>query len=224
MRGMTGTDVPRAVRLAAWLTMAIAPIGLLMLLDGLLELHWWGTEDAKQLIALLDKIQADYGIEPAALLRGRIGAVQLVLLGAFCLAYASLGIWLLRGRLWARTAALVAGVLATMAGLIGVGADSTEPRTLAAYFTSLHDAQLADREPLVRALLYPGWYSWFEDIVQGLQVIVSLAALLALGWAVITHSDWFTGGRDAGAPPDDWDNALSRVREQSRRQREADEG
>jgi hypothetical protein len=222
MRGMTGTDAPRTVRLAAVLTMAVAPVGLLLLLDGLLELHWWGTSEAHQLMALLDKIQADYGIEPPALLRGRLGAVLDVILGLVCIAYGCLGIWLLRGRLWARTAALVTGALATLVGVIGVGADSTEPRTLAAYFADLHGSQISDREPLVRALLYPGWYSWAEDIVQGLQVLVSLAALVALGWAVITHSDYFSGRRDVDAPPDEWDNALTRVREQSRKHREAD--
>src|SRR3954451_20133996 len=134
---MTGTDAPRIVRLAAKLTMAVAPFGLLLLLDGLLELRWFGTTEAHQLAALMDKIQADYGIEPAALLRGRLGALQDVILGLVCLGYAALGIWVLRGRLWARTWALILGVLATLAGVIGIGADSTEPRTLAAYFNDL---------------------------------------------------------------------------------------
>lgn len=202
--------------------MAVAPFGLLLLLDGLLELHWFGTTDAHQLTALMDKIQADYGIEPAALLRGRLGAVQDVLLGLICIGYAALGIWVLRGRLWARTWALVLGILVTLAGVIGIGADSTEPRTLAAYLGDLQSSQLTDRVPMVRGLLYPGWYSWAEDILQGLQVIVSIAALLALAWAVITHSDYFTGKRDVGAAPDEWDNALARVKEQSRKQREAE--
>jgi len=210
------------VRLAAKLTMAVAPFGLLLLLDGLLELHWFGTTEAHQLAALMDKIQADYGIEPAALLRGRLGALQDVILGLVCLGYAALGIWVLRGRLWARTWALILGVLATLAGVIGIGADSTEPRTLAAYFNDLLGSELTDRVPMVHGLLYPGWYPWVEDIVQGLQVIGSVAALLALAWAVITHSDYFTGNRDVGAAPDDWDNALARVKEQSRKQREAE--
>jgi hypothetical protein len=222
MRGMTGTDAPRRVRVAAWLTLALAPVGLLLLLDGLMELHWWGTSGARQLIALLDKIQVDYGIEPPALLRGKDGAVQLVILGAVSLAYASLGIWLLRGRLWARTVALVVGVLITLIGLIGIGADATEPRTLAAYFKDLHGSAIPDRIPGVEALLYPGWYPWAEDVLQGLQVLLSLVAVVALAYAVISHSDYFTGGRAADAPPDEWDAALSRVREQSRKQREAD--
>jgi hypothetical protein len=222
MRGMTGTDAPRVVRVAAWLTLALAPVGLLLLLDGILELHWHGTSEAEQLIDLLNKIQSDYGIEPPALLRGKDGAVQLMILGAFCLAYSSLGIWILRGRLWARTTALAAGALASLVGLIGVGADSTEPRTLAIYFDNLAGSAIPDRVPMVKALLYPGWYSWAEDILQGLQVLLSLAALGALAAAVITHSDFFSGRRAVDAPPDEWDSALSRVREQSRKQREAD--
>ena len=69
MPGMTGTDVPRLVRVAAWLTLALAPVGLLLLLDGLLELRWLGSSQAHRLIDILDKIQADYGIEPPSLLR-----------------------------------------------------------------------------------------------------------------------------------------------------------
>ncbi|MFI5895515.1 hypothetical protein ACIA5D_36010 [Actinoplanes sp. NPDC051513] len=219
---MTGTDAPRLVRLAAKLTMALAPVGLLLLLDGLMELQWRGTTDAHALVALLDKIQADYGIEPPELLRGRGGAIQLVVLGAVCLAYSSLGIWLLRGSAWARTTALVMGVAAVLFGLFGVGIDSTETRTLANYFADLNGSAIGDQGVAVRALLYPGWYSWAEDIVQGLQVILSLVALAALAWAVISHSDWFTGRRNADAAPDEWDSALSRVREQSRKHLEAD--
>jgi hypothetical protein len=222
MRGMTGTDAPRLVRLAAKLTMALAPVGLLLLLDGLLELQWRASTDAHALVALLDKIQADYGIEPPELLRGRGGAIQLVVLGVICLAYSSLGIWLLRGRAWARTTALVVGAAASLFGLFGVGIDATETRTLANYFADLHGSAIGDREAAVRALLYPGWYSWAEDIVQGLQVILSLVALATLAWAVISHSDWFSGRRNADAAPDEWDSALSRVREQSRKHLEAD--
>ena len=222
IRGMTGIDAPRRVQVAARLTLALAPVGLLLLLDGLLELHWRNTSEAKQLFVLLDKIRADYGIEPPALLRGRDGAVELVILGAFCLAYSLLGIWILRGRIWARTAGLIAGVLATFFGLVGVGIDATEPRTLAAYFKDLQGSAIPDRIPGVKALAYPGWYSWAEDILQGLQVVLSLVAVVALAYAVITHSDYFTGKRDVDAPPDDWDAALSRVRDQSKKHRDAE--
>lgn len=222
MPGMTGTDVPRLVRVAARLTLALAPVGLLLLLDGLLELHWLGTSQAHRLVGMLDKIQADYGIEPPSLLRGHGGAIQLVVLGVVCIAYSTLGIWLLRGRSWAKTAGLVAGPLIALFGLISVGADSTMSRTLATYYSDLRGSAMADRVPGIEALVYPGWYSWAEDIVQGMQVLLSLAAVVALAMAVISHSDWFSGRREADAPPDEWDSALGRVREQSRRQREAD--
>jgi hypothetical protein len=220
---MTGTDKPRVVRVAAWLTLALAPVGLLLLLDGILEWQWWGSGESKRLITLLDSINNEYGIEPPALLRTREGAAELIILGVFCLGYALLGIWLLRGRLWARTWAMVAGALAALAGLIGVGADSTESHTLADYFAKMNGSVIGDRIPAVKALLYPGWYSWAEDIAQGLQVLLSLAAFIALAYAVISHGDFFTGGRAVDAPPDEWDSALSRVRDQSRRQREADD-
>ncbi|GAA0548776.1 hypothetical protein GCM10010172_33330 [Paractinoplanes ferrugineus] len=205
------------------LTLALAPAGLLLVLDGILELRWFGSGEAKQLRTVLDGINNEYGITPPALLRHEEGAWELIFLGLFCLAYATFGIWLLRGRLWARTWAVVGGVVAALAGLIGVGADSTESHTLADYFAKLHGSVIGDRIPQVEALLYPSWYPWLEDLAQGLQVILSLAALAALAWAVITHGDYYTGGRAVDAPPDAWDSALSRVREQSRRHRAADE-
>ena len=45
---MTGTDAPRTVRLAAILTMAVAPFGLLLLIDGLLELARAKEESLKE--------------------------------------------------------------------------------------------------------------------------------------------------------------------------------
>ncbi|WP_213005008.1 hypothetical protein [Paractinoplanes toevensis] len=218
----TPTPAPRVVRAAAWLTLTLAPAGLLLVLDGILELRWWGSDESKHLLALLDNLNTEYGIEPPALLRGREGAVELVVLGILCLGYAALGVWLLRGRLWARTWAIGAGVLTLLLGVIGVGSDATESHTVANYFEQLTGSAIGDRVPEVRELLFPGWYPWAEDIIQGAQVLLTLAALVALASAVISHGDYFTGGREADAPPDEWDSALSRVREQSRRQREAD--
>ena len=219
---MTGTDAPKAVRRAALLTFLLAPAGVLLILDGLLELRWWGSSGADRLLAELARLQTEFGLEPPALLRGKEGAVELIVLGVLSLAYSALGVWLLRGRVWARTAGLVGGGVLILLGLIGVGTDAAESRTLASYFTAMAGSAIDGRIPEVRALLYPGWYSWVEDIVQGFQVLAVLAAVVALAAAVIGHSDYFTGGRSVDAPPDEWDSALSRVREQSRRQREAD--
>jgi hypothetical protein len=224
MPGMTGTEVPSRVRLAALLCFTLAPIGLLLVLVGVLELHWFGTSDASRLTALIDRTRAEYGIVPPALLRGREGAIELILMGLAALAFSALGVWLRRGRLWARTTMIVAGVVLAFWGLFEIGADATEPNTLASYYEALRGSVVTERIPQVQALLYPGWYSWVEDVAQGLEVIALVATLLALAAAIISNSDYFTGGRSVDAPPDAWDDALSRVREQSKRQREADAG
>ncbi|MCU7728794.1 hypothetical protein ODJ79_34210 [Actinoplanes sp. KI2] len=218
---MTRTDAPRTVRLAAIMTMAVAPVGLLLLLDGLLEMHWLSSPAAHRLAALMDQIRTDYGIEPPALLQGWPGAVQDVLLGLVCVGYGVLGIWLLRGRGWARTAALILGIVVTMAGMAAITADATDWGQFAGYDRTPEAAKLIDRVATLREVLYPGWHSRFEDVVQILQVIVSVVAVVALAWAVFAHSSYFTGKRDADAPPDDWDNALARAKELSRKPREA---
>jgi hypothetical protein len=219
---MTGFDAPRRVRVAAWLTWAMAPIGLFLLVVGVLELRWWGSDESRRLLALLAQLKAQYGIQPPALLRGHGGAVELIILGVVCIAYASLGFGLLRGRLWARTWAFALGGATLLWGLIGVGGDATESHTLAVYFKTLAASAIGDQAPAVRALLYPGWYSWVEDIAQGLQVLGSLAMLLALAAAVIAHGDYFVGKPGTDAPPDEWDNALSRIRDNTVRDSEID--
>jgi hypothetical protein len=219
---MTGIDAPRRVRLAARLTWLMAPLGLLLLLVGVLELSWWGSGGSRRLVALLAQLRQQYGIQPPALLRDRAGAVELIILGVVCIAYASLGLGLLRGRLWARTWAFVLGGGTLLWGLIGVGGDASVSPTLADYFKALTDSAIGDQVPAVRALLFPGWYSWIEDIAQGLQVLGSLAALIALTAAVIANSDYFVGKPSPDAPPDEWDNALSRIRDSTVRDSEID--
>jgi hypothetical protein len=211
---MARTDAPRPVRLAARLTMAVAPVGLLLLLDGLLELHWLGTPEAHRLVALMERLRAETGMEPSTLLRGWSGAVEDVLIGLVCIGLGALGIWVLRGRAWARTWALILGILVTLVGVAAIGADEADPNKLDASFAESLSTELGIGLPIVRGLVYPGWFTWFEDIVQALQVIVSLVAVLALAWAVITCSGYFNGMRDADAPPDDWDVALARAKEQ----------
>ncbi|GIF00198.1 hypothetical protein [Paractinoplanes rishiriensis] len=213
---MTGIDAPRAVRVAAWLTLAMVPVGLLLALHGLLELRWWGTGEASRLLALLGQLQEEYGLIPPALLRGRDGAVQLVVLGAAGMAYGILGFWILRGRLWARTWALAAGGLTFLVGLIGVGSDAAEAHTPGSYFAQMRGSAIPERIPAVRELFYPGWYSWAEDILQGLQVLVTLAAVIALIAAVIAHSEYFLPRASADAEPDEWDAALARMRQQTK--------
>jgi hypothetical protein len=66
----------------------------------------------------------------------------------------------------------------------------------------------------IRALLYPGWYSWVEDIAQGLYVLASLATALTLTYAAVWHSDYFSSKGTDTAAPDSWDAAISRIRQQ----------
>lgn len=215
---MTGIDAPRGVRVAAWLTLAMVPVGLLLVLDGLLELRWWGTAGSARLLALLADLQDTYGLPPPALLRGRDGAIELVVLGLFGMAYGVLGVWILRGRLWARAWAFAAGAGTFLVGMFGVGSDASESNTLANYLAALRGSAIPERIPAVRELFYPGWYSWAEDIVQGLQVTVTLAALIALIAAVVNHGGYFVAAPSGGDDQqDEWGDALSRVRHQMRR-------
>jgi hypothetical protein len=211
---MTGTDVPRGVRISAAVAWTMVPAGLLLLLDGLWELRWWGTSATARLSELLDQIGDQYGIDPPALLRGRRGAVELVVLGAAGLAYAFLVPLVRKGRRWALTTGLLLAIASFLIGLIAVGTDQSVPHTLTDFFTSL--TQLAGGAGVaeIRALLYPGWYSWVEDIAQGLHVLASLAAVLGLTYAAIWHSDYFGSKGTDTAAPDSWDAAISRIRQQ----------
>jgi hypothetical protein len=192
------------------------PVGLLLALDGLLELRWWGTSEASRLVDLLARLQDDYGLFPPALLRGRDGAVQLVVLGVLGMAYGALGFWILRGRLWARAWAFGAGGVTFLIGMVGVGADATEGHTPGIYFEQMRGSAIAERIPVVRELFYPGWYPWAEDVVQGLQVVVTLAALIALFAAVVAHGDYFVGRPSHDDAPDEWDAAIGRIRRQTK--------
>lgn len=219
---MTGLDTPRRVRVAAWLTWMMAPVGLLLVFVGVLELRWWSSDQAHRLVALLAQLRSEYGLQPPALLRDRGGAVELIILGAVCIAYAGLGFGLMRGRLWARAWAFGLGGALLLVGVIGVGGDASESSTLAVYFKTLHDSAIGDQAPAVRALLYPGWYSWIEDIAQGLQVLGVVAVMIALAAAVVAHGDYFVGKPSTGGPPDEWDSALSRIRDKTVRDSEID--
>jgi hypothetical protein len=210
---MTGTEIPPGVRISTALAWAMVPTGLLLLLDGLWELRWWGTSGAARLTELLAQIREQHGIDPPALLRGRGGAVELVVLGAAGLTFAFLAPLIGKGRRWALTTGLVLALATFLIGLVAVGTDQSAPHTLTDYFASL--TQLAGGAGLaeIRSLLYPGWYSWAEDIAQGLYLLASLAAVLGLTYAAIWHSDYF-GSKGTDSAPDSWDAAISRIRQQ----------
>jgi hypothetical protein len=192
----------------------MVPAGLLLLLVGLWELRWWGTSSAARLTELLAQIRDQHGIDPPALLRGRTGAMELVVLGAIGLGYAFLVPLVRKGRRWALTTGLVLAFAMFLIGLVAIGTDESTPHKLTDYFTSL--AQLAGGTGVaeIRALLYPDWYSWVEDIAQGLFVLASLAAALSLTYATIWYSDYFGSKGSDKAAPDSWDAAISRIRQQ----------
>jgi hypothetical protein len=210
---MTGVDVPPRVRVAALLTGLGAPAGLLLIAAGALELHWWGTPATARLRGLLTLLDDQYGVRPPALLRGRDGAAELIVIGALALAFGALAPLVARGRRAARTWVMVLAVGTFLVGLVGIGADLNTPIDVRGYLANLVQQSLPDQVTAVRALLYPGWYAWLEDVAQGLQVLVSLAVVIALAWATSGHPDHFTGGkRAAGAEPDDdWDEVISRL-------------
>ena len=195
----------------AWL---MVPAGLLLIADGLLELHWWGSPEAARLLAVTAEIKARYGTEPPVLLRGRGGAALLIVIGTVCLAYAILAPLIARGRRAAYTWALALGGGTFLVGLIGIGTDMAQPHDLNGYYTALTQVNLEDLVEQIRALVYPGWYSWFEDLAQGLQVLTSLAVVLALLGMTIWHADHFLG--QAGeTEPDPWDAAVRRIHQQT---------
>jgi hypothetical protein len=213
---MTGIGAPRGVRLAALLTLAMVPVGLLLVLDGLLELRWWASAGAHQLLDLLAQLKTTYGFIPPALLRGHAGAIQLVGLGVVGAAFGLTGLWLRRGRLWARTWALALGAITFLFGLVCLGSDVTEPNPPAKYLSLLQDSAVPQYVPQVQALLYPNWYPWAEDLLQGAQALVTLAALIALIAAVIAHGDFFFGRPLGDEEPDEWDAALTRIRQNTK--------
>jgi hypothetical protein len=208
---MTGVTIPRSVRIAALFVWLLLPAGLLLVLDGLWELHWWGTSSAGHLHDLLRTIQEKYGNEPPILLRGKGGAVELVVLGAIVMAIGCLAPQIRQGWRTARTLVLLFSIGTAGIGLAFIGGDLSVPIDLHGYLVSLRQGTAVDYVRQVEALVYPGWYPWVEDIAQGLQVIASLAAVVALGLATMSDGDFFTAkGKDQG-PPDEWDDAISRL-------------
>jgi hypothetical protein len=213
---MTGTqvteNVPRQVRLATLTTWLMAPAGLLLLIAGGIELHWYGTTTAHRLTDTFQQIKTQYGVEPPFLLRGKGGAAQLVVMGAAGMAFAALAPLVAKGRRWARTCGIVLGGGLFFVGLLFIAGDvNNGSHDVTAYFASLRAQELQARIPEVRAALPPGWYSWFEDIVQGLQALTSLVTVGALAAATISHGDYFVTKKAETAAPDEWDDAISRL-------------
>lgn len=212
---MGENGIPRPARIAALLTFLLAPAGLLLLADGILETHWWHTPGADRLAAVFRAVDTQFGIDRPVLLRGSGGAVELMILGLACLACAAAARMVLRGRRWTRNLALVLAIATFLLGLIDIGIDSAPVQDLAGYYQTLDNVGAGGFLPEIRSLMYPGWYQWLEDSVQGVQVLVSLAAMVALAGTAVWCADYFVSKRAETAAPTAWDEAISRIRAQN---------
>ncbi|WP_250035964.1 hypothetical protein [Paractinoplanes maris] len=208
---MTGRDVPRGVRVATLLAGLMVPVGVLLLVAGVLDLAYWSSPGAGRLTALMDNIQAEYGTVPPAMIRAGRGAVLLVVLGLAGIAYAVLAPLIFKGVRWARSWALGAGAAIFLIGLMTIGSDASQPIYLKDYYATLTGATIGDRIPLIEAQLYPAWYPWLEDAAQGLATLAALGVVIALIWAVVSHAEHFLGRGDQ-SEPDEWDTAIARMR------------
>jgi hypothetical protein len=219
MPGVDETEVPRSALIAARLAVAVAATGLLLIVAGLLDLHWWGTSSAHELRRVFEQVRIEYGDQPPALLRAGGGAVELIVLGICCLPYAFLAPLIRKGRRWARTTALLLGLATFIVGLIEIGADATQPVDLHAYLVALGNKGATSPVPQITSVIYPGWYNWVEDAAQGLQALASLALVITLTGLSVWHPYFFAGKTTAAQAPDEWSEAISRIRDQNARRR-----
>ena len=208
---MTGVDVPRGVRVATLLAWLMVPAGALLLAAGVLDLAYWASPGAEGLTVLMRDVEAEYGVPLPAMIRDGRGAVLLVVLGAAGVAYAGLAPLIGRGVRWARSWGVGLGFAIFLIGLTTIGADASRPSYLRDYFTAMTWQGIGDRVPQVEALLYPQWYAWLEDIAQGAVTLLGLGVAVALIWAAISHADHFMSRGDGGEP-DEWDDAIARMR------------
>src|SRR5215218_10308324 len=146
---MTGTDVPRGARIASGLMWLTAPVGLLLIIDGVLEVAWWNRPETADLMAVFAAIKTEYGVERPALLRGDGGAYELILMGAGCLALAALAWSVHRGRQWARTWAFILSIGTFFLGLWGIGSDVVAPVHIGEYLGTLTEIGAGARIPEV---------------------------------------------------------------------------
>lgn len=181
------TGAPRSVRTAAAVLWAMIPIGLALVAIGLIELRWWNSPSTGRLFELFAVVKADNGLERPMLLREYGGAWELIGLGVISVAYAGFAPYVSRGSRSGRTFALVSGIFLLLYVVISIGADATFGRTVGDYIELLgqHKAVPGATPAEFAPLWPPAWYSWFEDIAQGLQALAFLAAAVTLFSAVI---------------------------------------
>ncbi|SNY35246.1 hypothetical protein [Paractinoplanes atraurantiacus] len=216
---MTGSEVPRGVRVITLLAWLMVPAGVLLVCAGVLDLTWWASADAGRLTAVMTQIKTEYGVNEPALLRSGDGAVTLIVLGIAALSYGMLAPMIRRGRRGARGWAIGVGSAFFLVAMLGIGSDASQPSYLKDYYETLTWTTQTERIAEIKQLLYPAWYQWFEDFAQGLGALAALAVLVGLSWAAVAHADHFVGLRPGrpgaaatGGEPDEWDAALARIR------------
>lgn len=160
----------------------MVPIGIALIFIGFVELRWWSLPSTDHLFELFAAVKADNGLTRPSLLREPGGAWELVALGAVSLAYAGFAPSIAKGNRSARTFALVSAILLLLYVLVDLGADATFGTNVTDYIRLLGEHKAVPRAaPADFAPLWPAaWYSWFEDIAQGLQAVGFLSAAIAL--------------------------------------------
>src|SRR5262245_7385861 len=165
----------------------MVPIGIALMVIGVIELRWWNLPSTDRLFEMFAMVKADNGLPRPSLLREYGGAWDLVGLGAVSMAYAGFIPYVRRGHRSARTFAIVAGILLLFYIVVDIGADATFSTTVTDYIKLLgFHKPVPGATPADFAPFWPApWYSWFEDIAQGLQALAFLATLIALGASAI---------------------------------------
>jgi hypothetical protein len=175
---------------------------------GIIETRWWRSDNTAHLMDLFHRVEAATALERPLILRGRVGAVELIGTGVLVAAVVALVPLVRRGR---RTAALwlSGGVLVFMlvqiAGDLAVSSNIDQYLFLLANNTAVPGATAADIVPL----LPPGWYSWVEDISQGAAAAMVAVLVIALARLTIPMSRPMTAGRSE--PTDAYGQALRRI-------------
>lgn len=193
----------------------MVPIGIALIFIGFIELRWWSLPSTDRLFELFAMVKADNGLGRPSLLREYGGAWELVVLGAVSLAYAGFAPQVGKGSRSARTAALVSAIFLLLYVVVDIGADATFGTTVADYVKLLgqHKA-VPGATPAEFAPLWPAvWYSWFEDIAQGLQALAFLGAAIALANAALAPEQPLLVRQE---PTDDFGRALQRAVENRR--------
>jgi hypothetical protein len=206
----------RNIRIATIILWAMVPIGIALILIGVIEVRWWLSGDTSRLLGLLDKVTADNGLARPILLRGRVGAFELIALGGVSLGYACLALFVRKGKPRAATVGIVAGLVLLLYSLIEIGVEATFGTGVSDYL-----AQLALYKPVPGAtaadltpLFPPTWYSWFEDIAQGLLAIGLLASTIALAATLIVGGEQALAAREE--PTGEFGRALRRFADERR--------